>query len=73
MSAVDDGDVGGLAGFERTDLVEVDLDGQIFRLEPSDSISYDTRQPHRLRAATEEKVKLLMIEASPGFSNVRLR
>ena len=54
-------------------IVEVDLDGQVFRLEPSDSISYDTRQPHRLRAATEEKVKLLMIEASPGFTNVRLR
>ena len=54
-------------------IVEVDLDGQIFRLAPSDSISYDTRHPHRLRAATEEKVKLLMIEASPGFSNVRFR
>ena len=54
-------------------VVEVDLDGEIFRLEPSDSISYDTRQPHRLRAATDEKVKLLMIEASPGFTNVRLR
>ena len=54
-------------------IVEVDLDGQVFRLEPSDSISYDTRQPHRLRAATEEKVKLLMIEVSPGFTNVRLR
>lgn len=53
-------------------VVDVDLDGEIFRLEPSDSISYDTRQPHRLRAATEEKVKLLMIEASPGFTNVRL-
>lgn len=54
-------------------VVDVDLDGEIFRLEPSDSISYDTRQPHRLRAATEETVKLLMIEASPGFTNVRLR
>lgn len=54
-------------------VVEVDLGGEIFRLEPSDSISYDTRQPHRLRAATDEKVKLLMIEASPGFTNVRLR
>ena len=54
-------------------VVDVDLDGEIFRLEPSDSISYDTRQPHRLRAATDEKVKLLMIEASPGFTNVRLR
>ena len=54
-------------------VVDVDLDGEIFRLEPSDSISYDTRQPHRLRAATEENVKLLMIEASPGFTNVRLR
>jgi len=54
-------------------VVDVDLDGEIFRLEPSDSISYDTRQPHRLRAATDEKVKLLMIEASPGFANVRLR
>lgn len=54
-------------------VVEVDLDGQLFRLEPSDSISYDTRQPHRLRAATDETVKLLMIEASPGFSNLRLR
>lgn len=54
-------------------VVDVDLDGDIFRLEPSDSISYDTRQPHRLRAATEERVKLLMIEASPGFANVRLR
>ena len=54
-------------------VVDVDLDGKIFRLEPSDSISYDTRQPHRLRAATEETVKLLMIEASPGFTNVRLR
>ena len=53
-------------------VVEVDLDGQVFRLEPSDSISYDTRQPHRLRAATDEAVKLLMIEASPGFTNVRL-
>ena len=53
-------------------VVDVDLDGEIFRLEPSDSISYDTRQPHRLRAATEENVKLLMIEASPGFTNVRL-
>ena len=52
--------------------VEVDLDGQLFLLEPSDSISYDTRQPHRLRAATDESVKLLMIEASPGFTNVRL-
>ncbi|MXV98943.1 MAG: helix-turn-helix domain-containing protein [Acidimicrobiaceae bacterium] len=54
-------------------VVDVDLDGEIFRLEPSDSISYDTRQPHRLRAATQETVKLLMIEASPGFTNVRLR
>ena len=54
-------------------VVDVDLDGEIFRLEPSDSISYDTRQPHRLRAATTETVKLLMIEASPGFTNVRLR
>lgn len=54
-------------------VVDVDLDGEIFRLEPSDSISYDTRQPHRLRAATEETVKLLMIEASPGFTNVRVR
>ena len=54
-------------------VVDVDLDGEIFRLEPSDSISYDTRQPHRLRAATAETVKLLMIEASPGFTNVRLR
>jgi len=54
-------------------VVDVDLDGRIFRLEPSDSISYDTRQPHRLRAATAETVKLLMIEASPGFANVRLR
>ena len=36
-------------------------------------ISYDTRQPHRLRAATDETVKLLMIEASPGFANARLR
>ena len=54
-------------------VVDVDLDGEIFRLEPSDSISYDTRQPHRLRAATDERVKLLMIEASPGFANVRLR
>lgn len=53
-------------------VVEVDLDGQVFLLEPSDSISYDTRQPHRLRAATDEKVKLLMIEASPGFTNLRL-
>ena len=35
--------------------------------------SYDPRQPHRLRAATDETVKLLMIEASPGFSNARLR
>ena len=33
----------------------------------------DTRQPHRLRSAIEETVKLLMIEASPGFTNVRLR
>lgn len=54
-------------------VVDVDLDGEIFRLEPSDSISYDTRKPHRLRAATGERVKLLMIEASPGFTNVRLR
>lgn len=54
-------------------VVDVDLDGEIFRLEASDSISYDTRQPHRLRAATEETVKLLMIEASPGFTNGRLR
>ena len=54
-------------------VVEVDLDGEIFRLEPSDSISYDTRQPHRLRAATDERVKLLMIEASPGFTSARLR
>ncbi len=54
-------------------VVDVDLDGEIFRLEPSESISYDTRQPHRLRAATDETVKLLMIEASPGFTNVRLR
>ncbi len=54
-------------------VVDVDLDGEIFRLEPSDSISYDTRQPHRLRAATHERVKLLMIETSPGFTNVRLR
>ncbi len=53
-------------------VVDVDLDGEIFRLEPSDSISYDTRKPHRLRAATGERVKLLMIEASPGFTNVRL-
>ncbi len=54
-------------------VVDVDLDGEIFRLGPCDSISYDTRQPHRLRAATEETVKLLMIEASPGFTNVRPR
>ena len=54
-------------------VVDVDLDGEIFRLEPSDSISYDTRQPHRLRAATDETVKLLMIEASPGFTNVGVR
>ncbi len=54
-------------------VVEVDLDGEIFRLEPSDSISYDTRQPHRLRAATPQTVKLLMIEASPGFTNELLR
>ena len=27
-------------------VVDVDLDGEIFRLVPSDSISYDTRQPH---------------------------
>ncbi len=53
--------------------VDVDLDGEVFRLEPSDSISYDTRQPHRLRAATDETVKLLMIESSPGFTDVRLR
>ena len=53
-------------------VVDVDLDGEIFRLAPSDSISYDTRQPHRLRAATDETVKLLMIEASPGFTNLRL-
>ena len=32
-----------------------------------------TRQPHRLRAATDESVKLLMIEASPGFTDVRFR
>ena len=54
-------------------VVEVDLDGEVFRLEPSDSISYDTRQPHRLRAAADETVKLLMIESSPGFTDVRLR
>ena len=52
-------------------VVEVDLDGKIFRLGPSDSISYDTRQPHRLRAATNKTVKLLMIEASPVFRPVR--
>jgi len=54
-------------------VVEVDLDGDVFRLGPSDSISYDTRQPHRLRAATDERVKLLMIEASPVFRSVRFR
>ena len=54
-------------------VVEVDLDGELFRLEESDSISYDTRQPHRLRAASAESVKLLMVEASPGFANVRFR
>ena len=54
-------------------VVDVDLDGEIFRLEPSDSISYDTRKPHRLKAATGETVKLLMIEASPGFTDVVLR
>ena len=54
-------------------VVEVDLDGKLFRLEPSDSISYDTRRPHRLRAVSEEQVKLLMIESPTGFTDVRLR
>ena len=54
-------------------VVEVDLDGELFRLEPSDAISYDTRRPHRLRAAGEEQVRLLMIESPTGFTDVRLR
>ena len=53
--------------------VEVDLDGQLFRLGPCDSISYDTRQPHRLRATSRDQIKLLMIESSPGFTDVRFR
>ena len=68
---------GSTTGFETiyviSGVVEVDLDGELFRLEESDSISYDTRQPHRLRAASAESVKLLMVEASPGFANVRFR
>ena len=52
--------------------VELDLDGEIFSLDPGDSISYDTRLPHRLRAARPDEVKLLMIEVSPGLTMTRL-
>lgn len=48
--------------------VEIDLDGEIFRLGSGDSISYDTSRPHRLRAAASDQVKLLIIEISPAFA-----
>ena len=48
--------------------VEIDLDGEIFRLGPGDSISYDTSRPHRLRAVAAA-VKLLIIETSPHFAS----
>ena len=52
--------------------VELDLDGEVFSLNAGDSISYDTRLPHRLRAARPDEVKLLMVEVSPGITMTRL-
>jgi mannose-6-phosphate isomerase-like protein (cupin superfamily)/DNA-binding XRE family transcriptional regulator len=55
-------------GFEATYVIaghaDIDLDGEVTRLGPGDSISYPARVPHRLRASGKRRARVLLIETS---------
>lgn len=46
-------------------VLEVEVGGDRYRLEPGDSIYYDSRQPHSLRALESATVRLLACIAQP--------